>query len=398
MKNIIFRSFLLLQNFIYYYNRVFTKYRKTFFLGAKLKEQSTDSCCLIDNIENDYILKKNNEVIYVSPAEQHFYINARDVICDNRGQFFRLTKKERKRCRKSIKRKSLYSSGYFIEFRINVNEFWIEVNYLWHMQLTNMTVGGISGLDVFIKLVDEWKYVDTIKPANLYTKKVTRRIKLGYPDIKTVRIYLPNYASVRAIYLGFMTETIIYPHQHKYAKPIIFYGSSITQGCAAEHVGDNYVNKVSRKLGIDPINYGFSESAFGEPEIAHIIANIDSFAIIIEYDHNATIGELKKTHYNFYKIIRKKQKTVPIILISRLSGGLSISQEESNIRFEIINQTYQRAKALGDNNILIVNGNNLLEDENKLPYFADDRHPNSKGMEVIYYAILEALGRLYEEE
>lgn len=395
MKNKIEQIKLLIQNLIYGFHPNLIKYKKSF-LSEKESVQSAEISCLVDSFAKQYVIKKTKDVKFVSPAESHFYVNRRATIINNKGQFFRLTSSEQKKCSKLIKRMSLYSAGLYVEFRTDANEFWIEVHYLKYMQLTNMSVKGISGLDVYIfsPNVNKWDYVDTIEPNGLNTKKMLGHIKLDITGEKLIRIYLSSYASIRSLYLGFLSETMIHPHLHRKTKPIVFYGSSITQGCAADHVGDNYVNKVSRTLGFDEINYGFSESAFGEPEIAQMIADIESSGIVIEYDHNATVETLKKTHYNFYRIIREKRRDVPIVLISRLSGGLSVSQEEAIIRFEIIKNTYNLAKKAGDNKIYLVNGNQLLENETKKLYFADDRHPNRKGMDIIYEAVVDAIGRI----
>lgn len=397
IKNKIKQIKLLIQNLMYEFHPDFIKYKKSF-LNNQEPIRLLEKRLSVDVLNKQYIIKRTKGINFVSPAEGHFYINRREVICDNKGQFFRLMSRERKKCSKLIKNMSLYSAGFFIEFRTDASEIWIEAHYLKHMQLTNMSVKGISGLDVYIlNSSNQWDYFCNLEPNGLSSMKIIRNIQFSSTGTKSVRIYLPSYASIRSVYIGFLNKTIIYPHLHNQTKPIIFYGSSITQGCAAAHVGENYVNKLSRKLGLDQINYGFSESAFGEPEIAKMIANFESSGIVIEYDHNANIETLKRTHYNFYRIIREKRKDVPIILVSRLSGGLSITQKEAEHRFEIISRTYSLAKEIGDNRIYLVNGNKLLENENKKLYFADDRHPNSKGMTVICEALADIMRRIDSE-
>ena len=52
------------------------------------------------------------------------------------------------------------------------------------------------------------------------------------------------------------------------SKPVVFYGTSITQGGCASRPGMSYTAIVGRKLNLDFVNQGFSGNGLGEPEVA----------------------------------------------------------------------------------------------------------------------------------
>ena len=106
------------------------------------------------------------------------------------------------------------------------------------------------------------------------------------------------------------------PTPYTLERPMVFYGSSITEGGCATRPANAYTALLSRWLDADYINLGFSGSAKGEMEIANYIAGLDMSVFILDYDHNApTIEHLAETHEPFFKMIRS------ILLMVRPSLG-----------------------------------------------------------------------------
>ena len=64
---------------------------------------------------------------------------------------------------------------------------------------------------------------------------------------------------------------------YKESDPLIFYGTSITQGGCASRPGLAYTNIISRKLNKTCINLGFSGNGHLEVPIAKILSKINSF-------------------------------------------------------------------------------------------------------------------------
>lgn len=147
---------------------------------------------------------------------------------------------------------------------------------------------------------------------------------------------------------------------------------------------------IQKTFEADFVNEGFSGSALGEQSVAKAITEIDMSAFVMEYDHNAaTIGDLRDTHYNFYRTIRTAHPKIPIVLLSRISGGYSIDLEETAQRDAIILDTYKRALSEGDTNIYFIDGCDISRRDAGM--LADGKHPNDYGMRAIADEIIAVL-------
>ena len=144
-------------------------------------------------------------------------------------------------------------------------------------------------------------------------------------------------------------------------------------------------------LGANLVNLGFSSSAKGETIVAETIARIKMSAFVYDYDHNGDIANLRKTHYDFYKVIRQAQPDVPIIMISRFSWGYSDSDDALNQRRDIIKTTYKKAVAEGDKNVYFIDGADVYPKEYRGACLVDGTHPNDLGMYFVANAIYPVL-------
>ncbi len=157
-------------------------------------------------------------------------------------------------------------------------------------------------------------YRGTIAPANVLPTDAVDGLLLfsGVCNLPTqcleeICLTMPLYSKVRELYVG-VKEGCSLQAAMEYAnkKPVVFYGSSITQGGCASHSGNDYESMLSRWLNTDFINLGFSGSAKGEPELAEYIAGLDMSVLVMDYDYNApNVEHLQNTHLPFYEIVRK---------------------------------------------------------------------------------------------
>jgi lysophospholipase L1-like esterase len=179
-----------------------------------------------------------------------------------------------------------------------------------------------------------------------------------------------------------------YTHQ----KPIVFYGSSITQGGCASTPGGDYAGRVSRKFDADYINLGFSGSAKGEEAIMKYIASLDMSVFVYDYDYNAPDAEhLRKTHYAGYRTVREAQPELPIIMMS--SPNYDNIGHNMAERRDVIAASYERALAEGDTNVYFVDGKEHFATFNADECTVDGIHPNDLG----FHRMAEALGSVIKQ-
>ena len=141
---------------------------------------------------------------------------------------------------------------------------------------------------------------------------------------------------------------------------------------------------------MDYINFGFSGSAKGEPEMAEFIASVPMSIFVMDYDYNAPDAlHLQKTHEPFYQIIREKNPTLPIIMLS--NPNYRIKKEDSEARLAIIRTTYENALKNGDKNVYLISGENFYDENDPYSCTMDNVHPNDIGMQRMAREIRKTL-------
>ena len=282
------------------------------------------------------------------------------------------------------------TAGGVIRFRTNSQV--VSVRYTLTLPDRNfghMPATGVSGLDIVID-----GFNNNVNPMghnklnNTVERLVTKHLSSKMKDIE---VYLPLYNGVKSIEIGLSPNAKIEaPRKHKIKKPVVFYGSSITQGGCANKPTHAYTTMLCRDVDAPQINLGFSGNAKGEDKMAELIASLDMSVFVYDYDHNAPNAEhLRKTHERFFKIIRKAQPKLPIIIMS--SVGYPINPRHWSEREKVIMQTYQNALKNGDKNVYFVHGKDMTKDVPRFIWTTDNCHPNDYGFYLMYKATLPAL-------
>lgn len=206
-------------------------------------------------------------------------------------------------------------------------------------------------------------------------------------------INFPLYSDVRKLYIGIKEGcTLKAAPEYSITKPVVYYGSSITQGGCASRPGNAYQSIITRELDCDHINLGFSGSAKGEDAIAHYIAGLEMSAFVYDYDHNAPNAEhLWQTHERMFQTIRAAQPELPILMLSRPKFHLEDWERD---RQTIIRKTYENALAAGDQNVYFIPGTELILELVRESATVDNCHPNDSGFVSMAYVIGEKLKQI----
>lgn len=207
--------------------------------------------------------------------------------------------------------------------------------------------------------------------------------------------YLPLYGGIKRIFVGVKQgSNVEKTPMRAYEQPVVFYGSSITQGGCATRPDNDYVSMLSRWLDTEYINLGFSGSAHAEENMAEYIASIPSSVIVLDYDHNSDLKELQERHYPFYRRIRELRPDTPIIFISKPDYDYDPQAEE---RIAVIKETCKKARKLGDKNITFINGKKLFGKGDRSICTVDTCHPNDIGFYRMAKTIYPVLKKILEK-
>ena len=282
------------------------------------------------------------------------------------------------------------TAGGVIRFRTNSQV--LSVRYTLTLPERNfghMPATGVSGLDIVIDGFNRnVNPMNGNKLGNPVERLVARNLSAKMKDIE---VYLPLYNGIKSIEIGLSANAKIEaPREHKIKKPVVFYGSSITQGGCANKPTHAYTTMLCREVDAPQINLGFSGNAKGEDKMAELIASLDMSVFVYDYDHNApNATHLKNTHERFFKIIRKAQPNLPIIIMS--SVGYPIDPKHWGKREAVIMQTYKNAVKNGDKNVYFVHGKDMTKDVSRFIWTTDNCHPNDYGFYLMYKATLPTL-------
>ncbi len=209
-------------------------------------------------------------------------------------------------------------------------------------------------------------------------------------------LHMPTMGQVYELYVGLKPDAeVMLPTPYKHEKPIVYYGSSITQGCSASRPANIYEAVVSRNLAIDYINLGFAGSALAEDSVIEYIAGLDMSVFVCDYDHNAPDAEhLKKTHLPLYRAVREKHPNLPIVFIS--APNIMPDYTWHIPRREAIRATYETAVSEGDRNVYFIDGESFFDIPDRDMCTADTCHPNDLGMYLMGKRIGEVIAEALE--
>jgi hypothetical protein len=122
------------------------------------------------------------------------------------------------------------------------------------------------------------------------------------------------YNGIEFVKIGVPAAFKIEPVPPDTGKPIVFYGTSITQGGCASRPGMCTTAILHRRLNREFINLGFSGNGRMEPEVAELLAELDPLAYFIDCLPNMAADVVAARVEPFVKILRKAHPDTPIVL------------------------------------------------------------------------------------
>ena len=265
-----------------------------------------------------------------------------------------------------------------------------EISHLPHMALA-----GSSGFDLYIddEKTGKSTYYRTFVPPFDMTDGYESKVELEEKGLQYITVHFPLYNDVTELYIGLAEGSSLGGGlRYRNIAPIVYYGSSITQGGCVSRPGNSYSNNVTRRLNVDHINLGFSGNGKAEQNMCDYLATLDMSVFVMDYDHNApNVEYLGATHYNLYETVRREQPSLPIVMISRPDFDGHKSAYE---RREEIKRSYARALERGDRNVYFIDGESLFDGVDRDNCTVDSTHPNDLGFLRMTEGIAPVIARI----
>ena len=215
---------------------------------------------------------------------------------------------------------------------------------------------------------------------------------------KDIEILFPHYCTTKSLLIGVSEDAeILPPKPYTVKKPVVFFGSSITQGIHASRAAATCEAQVSRMLDCDYINLGFSGSCRAQKPVLEYIKTLDMSAFVYDYDHNAPdLDFLKNTHEPFFAEIREKFPNLPVVFMTK--PDFLCNERDAAKRRNIIYTTYSNALSKGERNVYFIDGETLFRKDGVDPAICtfDGCHPNDLGFWCMARSVADILEKAFK--
>ncbi len=314
------------------------------------------------------------------------------------GCFRRLPEEVAAGVSEAVQRLARHTAGARIRLRTDSSYLAIRSKVKSFTFATAMSPVATSGFDVYIKKNGKDTYLKNLAPFAMPTETPHDfgdgvQAIISLPEgMNEITVNLPYHQQIEEIYIGLDSKSHLEKRaDYKHAKPVLYYGSSITQGINASRPGMIYEAIISRDLDCDYLNLGFAGACHGGDVIADYIASLDPSVFVYDYDHNSTKHEhYVATHEALYLKFREAHPDTPVIFVGRpdfwLKGYLNAPLPETNR--DVLFETYSKALERGEK-VYYIDGYMLLDGEDREECTTDLIHPNDLGM----YKMAKSIGR-----
>lgn len=314
---------------------------------------------------------------------------------ETRGFYTRMPQETADQVSEGVGSLNAHTAGGRVRFRTDSSFIGIHAVMDNVRSMPHMTLVGQSGFDLYGK-----EHVDE---KEMYRASFVPHtgVKAGYSSscvtdgtLTYYTIDFPLYDGVKELYVALKKDAVLLegaPYSHE--MPVVYYGSSITQGGCASRPGNSYQGILCRRLDTDYINLGFSGSCRAEEVMIDYLASLKMSVFVCDYDHNTpNVEHLKATHMPLYQKIRQAHPKLPILFLS--APTIRMRREEFEPRREVVRNTYEAALAQGDQNVYYIDGEEFFEGEDWDSCTVDGTHPNDLGFYRMAHRIEKVLAHL----
>ncbi|WP_423127598.1 SGNH/GDSL hydrolase family protein [Gaoshiqia sp. Z1-71] len=302
------------------------------------------------------------------------YVNATTLpligkgFSDTQNRYERLPARLENQTRPPVWNLSKNCSGLAIRFRTNSSIIAAKWEVTGDVFMNHFTMTGIKGLDLYCLKNGKWQFVNTARPSAKATTAVI--IKNMAETEMEYMLYLPLYDGLANLEIGVNAKsTIGQPEVNspRVGQPVVFYGTSITQGGCASRAGMSYPNILSRMLNRDIVNLGFSGNGQLDLEVAEAMATIEASCFVIDCLPNVSIVQMNEKYSRFLEIIREKNPDTPILMVETiLFPHMYFDQTVYTLLHEknkTLARIFQEQKNKGDRNIYYMKAAKLIGDD-----------------------------------
>ncbi len=219
-------------------------------------------------------------------------------------------------------------------------------------------------------------------------------LDFGSRKTRQITLCFPSFVNVEDIYIGLQNDAVVEPAApYCNENPVVFYGSSITQGACASRSGNSYENVLSRKLNFDYVNLGFASGCRAQEPVIDYLCTLKTPLLVFDYDHNApTLEFLEQTHLPALRKLRAAHPHIPFIVLSKPDRDTGLA--DCTARAKLIEENCRILAAESAAPVHFINGQDIFTSHDMDMMTVDGTHPTDLGMHCIAQALYEVM-KLY---
>ena len=302
---------------------------------------------------------------------------------DTAAPYDRFPARARADVRAAVWNLSRHSAGLCVRFMTDSPE----IHARWtltssKLAMNHMPATGVSGLDLYVRADSgQWRWLAVGRPT---AQTNQARLVSGIPPGKREYIlYLPLYNGVTRAEIGLPVTAVLHTAEPRKSKrnPIVFYGTSITQGGCASRPGMVHTAILGRWLETPVINLGFSGNGRMEPEVAELIAELTPSVIVLDCLPNITAADVRDRTGPVVAVLRKRHPGIPILFVEDRSYADAFLIESKRTRNATsraaLKEEFNRLRSDGDQQLFYLPGDDLIGVDGEGT--VDSSHPTDLG-------------------
>ena len=262
------------------------------------------------------------------------------------------------------------TSGGIIAFQSDATHVMFQAN-THGTPYPHMTAITASGVDIYI----DNHYVTSAPAIN---GVVSLNINGLCSNDKLIEIYLPLFGTVQNMQISVNESAIAHRLVSESDIDIIYYGSSLTQGCCASNPGMSYQSIIYRENRIPYLNLGLAGQGVGDEEIAHYMVEMAPEIIVLDYWANPSVSVYENSLPKFVDILRASLPETYIVV----TGVFYNPQRNAiwNQKDAISSALVAQLRDSGDDRIFFAD--NLIK-AGETDGYVDGLHLNSYGFRLV---------------
>jgi hypothetical protein len=236
-----------------------------------------------------------------------------------------------------------------------------------------MPATGVSGVDLYARTdAGKWRFIANGRPGGVDNDATF------WPGAnRESLLYLPLYNSTSALKLGVPvgnTITSLAGPRGQAAKPVLFYGTSITQGGCASRPGTAYTAIAGRLLDRPVINLGFSGNGTMELPLAELMGEVEAAAYVLDCLWNMSPEMVTERAEPFVRRLRELRPTTPILL----AEDCNYMDALPTAKGEIVRGLVEKLTAEGMPGVYYLSAKGMMGEDSEGT--VDGCHPTDLGM------------------